>query len=195
RVPEPLTWHGPNGHVVMYPVSAGRRVNVVAYVESEHWFEESWHLEASREEVHRAYPAWDPLIHELIDKAGIVNKWAMFARDPLPRWSDKRVTLMGDAAHPMLPFLAQGAVMAIEDAYALGTLLAKLPAPTALQTYETLRRPRATAVQLAARSRQAMMASADKPGAAPAPDSASFIEQIYAYDIIAQTAEALDGAH
>jgi salicylate hydroxylase len=193
RVPEPLTWHGPHGHVVMYPVSAGRRVNVVAYVESEHWFEESWHLEASRAEVHRAYPGWDPLIHELIDKAGIVNKWAMFARDPLPRWSEGRVTLMGDAAHPMLPFLAQGAVMAIEDAYALGTLLATLPAPEALATYETLRRPRATAVQLAARSRQAMMAPAGGSDAGPA--AITNVEQIYAFDIIAQVAEALGGAH
>ena len=185
-VPPPLTWHGPSGHVVMYPVSAGRRVNVVAYVESEHWFEESWHLRADREEVHRAYPGWDPLIHELIDKAGVVNKWAMFARDPLPRWTERRVTLMGDAAHPMLPFLAQGAVMAIEDSYALGTLLAKLPAPAALETYEGLRLPRATAVQLAARSRQAMMA----PGGNAAITN---VEQIYAYDIVAQVAAVLEG--
>lgn len=194
-VPEPLTWHGPNGHVVMYPVSAGRRVNVVAYVESEHWFEESWHLRADREEVHHAYPGWDPAIHDLIDKAGFVNKWAMFARDPLPRWTENRVTLMGDAAHPMLPFLAQGAVMAIEDSYALGTLLAKLPAPAALQKYEQLRLPRATAVQLAARSRQAMMEPA---GEASDGDGGGAritnVEQIYAFDVIAQVAEALDGA-
>ncbi|MGH7090772.1 MAG: FAD-dependent monooxygenase, partial [Stellaceae bacterium] len=103
-VPEPCTWHGPNGHVVMYPVSAGRRVNVVAYAESDRWFEESWHLRASRDEVHRAYPGWDPLIHELIDGADVVNKWAMFVRDPLPLWTNGRVTLMGDAAHPMLPY-------------------------------------------------------------------------------------------
>lgn len=188
-VPEPLTWHGPNGHVVMYPVSAGRRVNVVAYVDSEHWFEESWHLRAEHDEVHRAYPGWDPLIHELIDKADIINKWAMFARDPLPRWSEGRVTLMGDAAHPMLPFLAQGAVMAIEDAYALGTLLARLPSAAALQKYEELRRPRATAVQRAARSRHAMMAG--KSGDAERPGDSIDIEQVYAFDIIAHVAEAI----
>ena len=192
-VPEPLTWHGPNGHVVMYPVSAGRRVNVVAYVESERWFEESWHLRAERDEVHRAYPGWDPLIHELIDKAGIINKWAMFARDPLAHWTDGRVSLMGDAAHPMLPFLAQGAVMAIEDSYALGTLLAKMQAPAALRVYEELRLPRATAVQLAARSRQAMMAPAGDGDAHLA--TITNVEQIYAFDIIAQIAEALDGRH
>jgi len=190
-VPEPLTWHGPNGHVVMYPVSAGRRVNVVAYVESDHWFEESWHLRAEREEVHRAYPGWDKLIHELIDKAEIVNKWAMFARDPLPRWTEGRVTLMGDAAHPMLPFLAQGAVMAIEDSYALGTLLAKLPVPAALEKYQALRLPRTTAVQLAARSRQAMMEPAADGSNAGAITN---VEQVYAFDVIAQVAEALDGA-
>ena len=192
-VPEPLTWHGPRGHVVMYPVSAGRRVNVVAYVESDHWFEESWHLEASRDEVHRAYPGWDPLIHELIEKAGIVNKWAMFARDPLPRWTEGRVTLMGDAAHPMLPFLAQGAVMAIEDAYALGTLLARLPSAAALRKYEELRLPRATAVQLAARSRQAMMARASADSASTNASVAN-VEQIYAFDIVAQVAEALESS-
>jgi 2-polyprenyl-6-methoxyphenol hydroxylase-like FAD-dependent oxidoreductase len=192
-IPEPLTWHGPNGHVVMYPVSAGRRVNVVAYVESEHWFEESWHLRATRDEVHRAYPGWDPLIHELIDKAEYVNKWAMFGRDPLPGWTKGRVTLMGDAAHPMLPFLAQGAVMAIEDAYALGTLLAKLPAPAALAKYEVLRLARATMVQQAARSRRAMMARANGDGDTTNANVTQ-IEQIYDFDIIAQVAEALDAA-
>ncbi|HWE74723.1 MAG TPA: FAD-dependent monooxygenase [Stellaceae bacterium] len=190
EVPEPLTWHGPNGHVVMYPVSAGRRVNVVAYVESEHWFEESWHLRATHDEVHRAYPGWDPLIHELIDKTELINKWAMFARDPLPRWTENRVAVMGDAAHPMLPFLAQGAVMAIEDSYALGTLLAKLPAPDALKKYEQLRLPRANAVQFAARSRQAMMESAGDASGSDAP--ITNVEQIYAFDIVAQVAQALD---
>jgi 2-polyprenyl-6-methoxyphenol hydroxylase-like FAD-dependent oxidoreductase len=189
-VPEPLTWHGLHGHVVMYPVSAGRRVNVVAYVESEQWFVESWHLEASRDEVHRAYPGWDPAIHELIDAAQLVNKWAMFARDPLPRWTDGRVTLMGDAAHPMLPFLAQGAVMAIEDAYALGTLLARLPSAEALRRYQELRLPRCTAVQLAARSRRAMMARAGDADEAQTPSGID-IEQIYAFDVVAQVAEAL----
>jgi salicylate hydroxylase len=191
-VPEPCTWHGPRGHVVMYPISAGRRVNVVAYVESSEWFVESWHLKASRDEVHRAYPGWDPAIHELIDAAGFVNKWAMFARDPLPHWTDGRVTLMGDAAHPMLPFLAQGAVMAIEDAYALGTLLARLPSAAALRKYEELRLPRATAVQLAARSRQAMMARAGSDRDAGSAKVTS-VEQIYEFDIVAQIAETLAG--
>ncbi len=190
HVPEPLTWHGPHGHVVMYPVSAGRRVNVVAYVESEQWFAESWHLEASRDEVHRAYPGWDPAIHELIDAAELVNKWAMFAREPLAAWTQGRVTLMGDAAHPMLPFLAQGAVMAIEDAYALGTLLARLPSAEALRLYQELRLPRATAIQIAARSRQAMMARTAKGDESNAPAGID-IEQVYAFDVVAQVAEAL----
>ena len=190
-VPEPLTWHGPRGHIVMYPVSAGRRVNIVAYVESSEWFVKSWHLEASRDEVHRAYPGWDPAVHDLIDAAGRVNKWAMFVRDPLPRWTDGCVTLMGDAAHPMLPFLAQGAVMAIEDAYALGTLLARLPGAAAVKKYEELRLPRATAVQLAARTRQAMMAGPRKSSDTATPSGNIYIEDIYAFDIIAQVAEAV----
>jgi salicylate hydroxylase len=93
----------------------------------------------------------------------------------------------------MLPFLAQGAVMAIEDAYALGTLLVRLPAAAALRKYEELRRPRATAVQLAARSRQAMMAPAGGDSDAGRA-SITNVEQIYAFDIIAQVAEALAGA-
>jgi salicylate hydroxylase len=191
QVPETCTWHGPGGHVVMYPVSAGRGVNVVAYVESSQWFVESWHLRADRDEVHKAYIGWDPLIHELIDAADVINKWAMFGRDPLPAWTQGRVTLMGDAAHPMLPFLAQGAVMAIEDAYALGTLLAKLPPAAALKQYQQLRLPRATAVQSAARSRRAMIARGPDADAKAAP--AISVEEIYDYDIIGQVNEALPG--
>jgi 2-polyprenyl-6-methoxyphenol hydroxylase-like FAD-dependent oxidoreductase len=131
------------------------------------------------------------MFHALIDGAGLVNKWAMFVRDPLPRWTDGHVALMGDAAHPMLPFLAQGAVMAIEDAYALGTLLARLPAPEALRKYEELRLPRATAIQLAARSRQAMMAGGDKQTGSDQTRNPISAEDVYAYDIVEQTAKSL----
>ena len=102
-----------------------------------------------------------------------------------------RATLMGDAAHPMLPYLAQGAVMAIEDAYALGTLLAQLPSAEALQKYQALRLPRATAVQRAARSRRAMMASAPADSEAKN-ETAISVEEIYEFDIVAQVAKALD---
>lgn len=148
-------WHGPHGHITMYYVSGGRKVNVVAVRETDQWAEENWFLRANADEVHAAYPNWHPIIHQLIDKADFINKWALFDRDPAPHWSRGRFTLIGDAAHPMLPFMAQGANMAIEDGYMVAALLAQNPndIPAALKTYETMRQPRTARVQLAARER------------------------------------------
>jgi salicylate hydroxylase len=192
-ISDACTWHGPNGHVVMYYVSSGRKVNVVAYVESERWFAESWHLRASRDEVHKAYAGWDPAIHALIDAADVINKWAMFQRSPMETWVAGRAVLMGDAAHPMLPFLAQGAVMAIEDAYALGALIAQMPWKAALNTFETMRLPRVTRIQLGARSRKAMVAgvpamiaAAPAPGGAVNSDTTDSIDWIFDFDVISE---------
>lgn len=149
------TYQGPNGHITTYPLSGHSRINFAGAWETEQWEAESWSLECSKEEVHEAYKGWHPDLHELIENTERVNKWALFDRDPLPKWTEGRLTILGDAAHPMLPFMAQGACMAIEDAYVLAALLKRGADdwPAALVAYEEARRPRTAKVQLGARSR------------------------------------------
>jgi salicylate hydroxylase len=150
-------WHGPHGHVVMYYVSQWRRINVVCIHETAEWVEESWSLLSGKEEVRAAYRGWHPVIHQLIEAAERINKWALFDRDPMARWSKGRATLIGDAAHPMLPFLAQGANQALEDAWVLAACLARDPSPAALEAYQAARLPRTSRVQLATRARAQTM--------------------------------------
>jgi len=153
------TFHGPNGHATIYPISAGRLINCALSFETDEWETESWSLEADKDEVRKAFEGWHPDIHTLIDAAASINKWALFDREPFDRWTDGNVTLLGDAAHPMLPFLAQGACMAIEDAYVLGALLSRAAgdAEAAFAAYEAARRPRTSRVQQAARARVVSM--------------------------------------
>ena len=152
--PDASFWLGPKGHVVTYYVSAGRAVNVVAIREADAWVEESWNIRSSREELLAGYPHWHPNVLNLFRKAENIFKWGLFDRDPMATWSSRRITLLGDAAHPMLPFLSQGAAMAIEDGYVLGAVLAKNSDPAvALKKYEGLRLPRTRRVQLESRKR------------------------------------------
>ena len=100
------------------------------------------------------YPGWNGKLVTLFSAATTVFKWGLFDRDPMPAWSKGRITLLGDAAHPMLPFLSQGAAMAIEDAYVLAAALAAQDeVGAALAQYEALRRPRTARVQLESRER------------------------------------------
>jgi len=152
--PDTSFWLGPNGHVVTYYVSAGRAVNVVAIREAESWVEESWNVRSSREELLAGYPGWHPNVLNLFSMAENVFKWGLFDRDPMTSWSTGRITLLGDAAHPMPPFLSQGAAMAIEDGYVLAAVLAGSADPlVALKKYEALRLPRTSRVQLESRKR------------------------------------------
>jgi salicylate hydroxylase len=130
-------------------------VNYVASFESAEWMEESWRVEGDRDELLRTHSGWDPVLRTLFERTERCYKWGLYDREPLPRWTDGRITLLGDAAHPMLPYLAQGACMAIEDGFALAEFLADSQddIPAALQRYETARKPRATRVQLASRAR------------------------------------------
>jgi salicylate hydroxylase len=147
-------WMGPSSHVVTYPIRRGQLMNIVAVHESPEWTDQSWSLEGDAEELRRKFSK----VHDdLKANLGAVEqcfKWGLFDRDPLPRWSTGRVTILGDAAHPMLPFLAQGAAMAIEDAYVLARQIAVNggDAIAALAHYESARRPRTALVQAAARA-------------------------------------------
>ncbi len=148
-------WLGPHGHVVHYRVRRGELVNIVAHVDSDAWTEESWTRECGVAEVMAAYAAWHSALTRLYPCSSRWYKWALYDRDPLPRWSKGRATLLGDSAHAMLPYLGQGAAMAIEDACVLAAMVARHGADLgeALAAYERMRAPRATAAVLGSRAR------------------------------------------
>jgi salicylate hydroxylase len=148
-------WVGPGGHIATYYIRHGALVNVVAVRETAIWLEESWSVEGDVEELRAAFPDVHDKLRVLLEQAEQCFKWGLFDRDPLPTWTKRRVTLLGDAAHPMLPFLGQGVAMAIEDAYVLARELARSPhnVDSALRAYEAERVPRTAQVQLASRER------------------------------------------
>jgi salicylate hydroxylase len=151
--PAQTLWLGPDHHLVHYPVSAGQFVNLVAFAPAGDYTTESWTATATLEEFLAEFSGWDPRLAELIGAAGTPGRWALLDRAPLTRWSHGRLTLLGDAAHPMFPFFGQGAAQAMEDAAVLARCLASAgdsPAPdwpATLREYEALRRPRTTRLQ------------------------------------------------
>jgi salicylate hydroxylase len=153
--PSSLNWMGPHGHVVHYYVRRGEMVNFVAIHDTDQWTEESWIREADRDELMATYARWNEKLLRLFECSDRYFKWGLFDREPLPRWTKGRVTLLGDSAHAMLPFLAQGAAMGIEDGCALGELVARLPddLDEALRRYEDLRVPRTRRAVLGSRER------------------------------------------
>jgi salicylate hydroxylase len=152
--PDMTAWFGPRSTIVTYYVRGGEIINWAAFFEQD-WRQESWKIEGDKEEVLQTYANWHPSINQLVKNTNRLYKWALFDRDPLPQWTRGRITLLGDSAHPMLPYLAQGACMAVEDGYALATALARQPdnIEQALKAYEAERRPRTAQVQLASRAR------------------------------------------
>ena len=160
--PVQTLWLGPGRHFVHYPVSAGRVVNVVAIVPAGDWRTESWTSDGSVHDLATEFAGWDERVRQLIQSATDTKRWALYDRSPLDRWSHGRVTLLGDAAHAMLPFFGQGAAQALEDAVVLSACLRQVDAssatqasvPQALQRYESIRRPRASQVQLMSRGRE-----------------------------------------
>ncbi len=147
-------WLGRNAHLVHYPVKGGRLINVVAIIADE-WTEPGWSASGERAEILERFPAgmWPGPARVLLAAPERWQKWALYDRPPLRRWGKGPVTLLGDAAHPMLPYLAQGAAMAIEDAVVLGRELATSPddLESAMRRYERQRRPRTARAQRSAR--------------------------------------------
>jgi salicylate hydroxylase len=142
-------WIGPDHHLVHYPVSAGEYVNLVAFAPAGDFTLESWTATATIEEFLAEFEGWDSRLVALIRAGGTPGRWALLDREPLTRWSDGTATLLGDAAHPMFPFFAQGAAQAIEDAAVIARCLAEgLEDPVAaLRRYEEVRVPRTTKLQ------------------------------------------------
>jgi 2-polyprenyl-6-methoxyphenol hydroxylase-like FAD-dependent oxidoreductase len=152
---EGAQWLGPHGTIVLYPLRGEELINVVCHYDDASYRHESWITECRREEVLERYAGWHESLLRLFAAADTWYKWALYDRDPIPRWTRGRVTILGDAAHPMLPYLGQGACQAIEDGAVLATALsAEAADPLAgLDRYERTRRPRASQVVLTARER------------------------------------------
>jgi salicylate hydroxylase len=132
-------WVGPGGHIVHYPLRAGRLMNFVGALERSDWQVESWSVKGTPEEIRADFRGWHEDIQAFVAEIDTPYKWALMVRAPLERWTVGRVTLLGDAAHSMLPMLAQGAIMAIEDGFILARCLAQYGVEEALKRYERAR--------------------------------------------------------
>jgi salicylate hydroxylase len=194
-------WLGKGKHFLVFPVRAGRLFNYVGFVPADKEMQESWSAPGDPDQLRAEFAGWDERIGGLLREVRHTFRWALYDREPLASWTHGRLTLLGDAAHPMLPHLGQGANQSIEDGMALATILARTDqhtVPAALLTYEKLRRERVTEVQRGARqnglrydSLYADLAVRDAEIAA----HATFRRWLYDYDVVpaaqAAIAEAL----
>src|SRR5262245_17167159 len=146
-------WWGPDRHIVRYPVTAARdETYFVTSVPDPNWDVESWSAEGDMAEVRRAFAGFHPDVQRVLAACQRVHKWALFERDPLTRWSRGPVTLLGDACHPMMPYMAQGGASALEDAAMLMRCLdAASDLEKALLSYEAIRLQRTARLQMTSR--------------------------------------------
>lgn len=141
-------WLGPDGHVLSYPIEAGRTLNIVAIQQGE-WLTKSWSVPGEKGELADYFAGWAQPVQELLTLPADWLKWALCAVSPRNAWQNGQVALLGDAAHAMLPFMAQGAVMSLEDAVVLAHQLKDATCdtvPLALQEYEQQRKQRVAKV-------------------------------------------------
>jgi salicylate hydroxylase len=159
RVPEwphhLSVWGGNGKHLLTFPVRAGQQINFVGFVPADAQMRESWSAPGDPAALAAEFADWHPQVRRLLDQIDVTFKWGLYDRDPLPRWTTGRLTLLGDAAHAMLPHMGQGANQAIEDAMALATLVhgaSGADVPDALVQYQQLRHDRAARIQQLSRS-------------------------------------------
>jgi salicylate hydroxylase len=190
RRPVCSIWLGPGRHFVHYPVSGGGQVNLVTANPAGDWREESWTAPGEVADFLAEFDGWDPGVVSLIAAARETRRYAFYAREPITRWVSGRVALLGDAAHPMLPFFAQGAGQAIEDGAVLaGCLGAGGDVAAALRRYEALRVERATRVQRMSGERREHHHMSDGPeqverdAALASQDPLSHNDWLYGYDV------------
>jgi salicylate hydroxylase len=140
-------WVGPGGHVVHYPLRAGTLLNFVGMGERD-WSVEGWNVRGTTEEALNDFRGWHDDVHAMIRNIDVPYKWGLALRPTMEQWSKGRCTLLGDACHPMVPLLAQGANMALEDGLVLARAIEKYSSDpeTALARYEAVRRERANKV-------------------------------------------------
>src|SRR5882672_3768998 len=183
-------WAGPSKHFLVFPVRHGAMVNYVGFVPADEEMKESWSAPGDPDMLRREFEGWDPRIGKVLQQVDRTFRWALYDREPLPTWTNGRLTLLGDAAHPMLPHLGQGANQSIEDGMALATILAQVDTsavPASLLAYERLRRERVAEVQLGARQNGLRLDSAyDDLGVRDAELAAhaEFRKHLYAYDVV-----------
>lgn len=188
-------WSGPHHHFVHYLLKGGSLVNCVGVCDQDDWRVESWSVEGDMDEFRNEFTGWHDTIQALIGGMDSCFKWALYDREPLAQWSRDHTTLLGDACHPMLPFLAQGACMAIEDGYVLAHCLRTHDSAEAgLKAYETIRLPRVSRVQFGARERgktlhmsdPKAMAKRNAQNAADPAMRAREMDWIYDHDVAAE---------
>ena len=141
-------WVGPGRHAVTYRLRGGDLVNFVGVVETDAWSDERWTAKGTQNDALQDFASWHPTLQRIIESADTHYRWALFDREPLDRWSTKNLTLLGDSCHAMLPFVAQGAAMAIEDAWVLArSLHPDRDLAAGLRSYERHRIPRTSDIQ------------------------------------------------
>lgn len=190
REPYGYNWVGPGRHVIHYPMRNNTLVNLVGAVEREGWEVESWSQRGTTEEFLADFVGWHEDVQTLIRAVQVPYKWALMVREPMPRWSEGRVTLLGDACHPTLPFLAQGAVMAIEDGYILARCVQKSPGnpPAALEAYENARIERTSRI---VRGSAANAQRFHNPELAHATGAASYVDREWSEERVKERYEWL----
>jgi salicylate hydroxylase len=185
-------WAGPSKHFLVFPVRHGTMINYVGFVPADEEMKESWSAPGDPVKLRAEFDGWDPRIGDVLMQVDHCFRWALYDREPLPRWTNGRLTLLGDAAHPMLPHLGQGANQAIEDGMALATILSKTrnsDVPAALRAYEMIRRERVADIQLGARKQglrvdsEADYTNLQERDKALAAHSA-FRAQLFSYDVV-----------
>jgi len=191
-----LMWLGKGKHFLTFPVRAGKLINYVGFVPADEEMKESWSAPGDPDVLRHEFAGWDPRIGSLLSQVEATFRWALYDREPLPTWSQGRLTLLGDAAHPMLPHLGQGANQSIEDGMALATILAyasRATAPAALLAYEQLRRERVAQVQRGARENGLRYDSANPDlGVRDAEITAhaAFRRRLYDHDVVPEAKAA-----
>ncbi len=189
-------WLGKGRHFHVFPVRAGQLINYVGFVPADGQMKESWSAQGDPDALRREFAGWDPRIEGLLKEVETTFKWALYDREPLPIWTKGRLTLLGDAAHPMLPHLGQGANQSIEDGMALATILANTDAktaPAALLAYENLRRERVAGVQRGAREnglRYDTFNGDEAKRDAEITAHASFRKRLYDHDVVPEAKAA-----
>jgi salicylate hydroxylase len=152
---DPALWLGSGRSFLLYPVARGRLINMVAFVPTDTDSDESWSAPGDLKALAAEYAGWDQPVQDTINSLEETFRWGIYDRAPLPYWSTGRIALMGDAAHPMVPHIGQGAGQSIEDGFTLAVLLERCPSDKVadrLRLYEAIRLERTSKVQALARA-------------------------------------------